>query len=63
MLDSGYLFTGEYPDAFSGGWVLIYGTRGAGTTQAGFGGVLNNPRTGEFAGDPTCVGSLNLLAR
>jgi hypothetical protein len=43
--------------------VLIYGTQGAGSTQAGFGGVLNNPRTGEFANDPTCVGSLNLLAR
>ena len=67
VLDSGYLFTGEYPDAFSGGWVLIYGTasrgRTSGTTQAGFGGVLNNPRSGEFAGNPTCVGSLNLLAR
>jgi hypothetical protein len=43
--------------------VLIYGTQGAGSTQAGFGGVLNNPRTGEFANDPTCVGSVNLLAR
>jgi hypothetical protein len=62
-LDSGYLFTGDFPDALSGGWVLIYGTRGDGTTQAGFGGVLNNPTNGEFANNPTCVGSLNMLAQ
>jgi hypothetical protein len=36
---------------------LIYGT--AGTTQMGWGGVLNNPSG--FPGDPDCAGSLNLL--
>jgi hypothetical protein len=43
--------------------VLIYGTQGAGSTQAGFGGVLNTPNNGEFANNPSCVGSLNMLAR
>jgi hypothetical protein len=41
---------------------LIYGTAGDGSTQEGMGGVLNNPAGGQFAGDPDCVGSVNLLA-
>jgi hypothetical protein len=47
-------------DQFGGG--LIYGTAGGGSTQFGFGGVLNNPDDGQFTGNPDCVGSINLLA-
>jgi hypothetical protein len=43
-------------------WSVVYGTAGGGTTQAGFGNVLNNPGDGQFNGDPDCVGSLNLLS-
>jgi hypothetical protein len=39
--------------------VEIYGTAGGGSTQAGFGDVINQPN---FAGSPDCAGSLNLLA-
>jgi hypothetical protein len=38
---------------------LIYGTN---TTQQGEGGVLNDPGSGQFTGNPDCVGSLNYLA-
>jgi hypothetical protein len=41
-------------------WSVIYGTAGGGTTQAGFGNVLNAPAEG--FGEVDCVGSLNLLA-
>ena len=39
--------------------VEVYGTAGGGSTQAGFGDVINQPN---FAGNPDCAGSLNLLA-
>jgi hypothetical protein len=41
-------------------WTVIYGTGGGGSTQAGFGNVLNAPAEGFGGAD--CVGSLNLLA-
>jgi hypothetical protein len=43
-------------------FVLICGTAGGGTTQEGMGGVLNNPGSGQFTGNPDCVGSVNMLA-
>jgi hypothetical protein len=42
--------------------VLIYGSAGNGTTQAGFGGILNNPGNGQVQGGPDCAGSVNMLA-
>jgi hypothetical protein len=53
VLRTGANQSGTNPD-----WTLIYGTAGN-TTQAGFGGVLNNPNG---FGGADCVGSLNLLA-
>jgi hypothetical protein len=53
VLRTGANQSGTNPD-----WTLIYGTEGD-TTQAGFGGVLNNPNG---FGGADCVGSLNLLA-
>jgi hypothetical protein len=53
VLRTGANQSGTNPD-----WTLIYGTEGD-TTQAGFGGVLNNPNG---FGGADCAGSLNLLA-
>jgi hypothetical protein len=53
VLRTGANQSGTNPD-----WTLIYGTE-SDTTQAGFGGVLNNPNG---FGGADCAGSLNLLA-
>ena len=45
--------------AFRSTPTLIYGNN---STQQGEGGVINNPGSGQFTGNPDCVGSLNYLA-
>ena len=45
--------------AFRSTPTLIYGNN---STQQGEGGVINDPGSGQFTGDPDCVGSLNYLA-
>jgi len=45
--------------AFRSTPTLIYGNN---STQQGEGGVINDPGSGQFTGNPDCVGSLNYLA-